>query len=701
MVRRLLYTIAAFSAAAVWSCIPLTAVAAAPDEEKAATLAEDPDDDAHLPLNGEEADDLDALLDLADKDFSQVARVDVSAPSLNTEVTTVSRKKSTVGRSPAAVFVISQDMIRRSGATSIPEVLRMAPGVQVARISSHQWAVSIRGFNGLYSNRLQVQIDGRSVYTPLFGGVFWSIQNIPLADIQRIEVVRGPGGTVWGANAVNGIINVITKDAEATQGMLLQGGGGTMERGFGTVRYGTQLGEGTHARFYGSWFDRNHGVTGSHKANDDWDFGRTGFRIDSQIDPDNKMTFLGDYYDGTTGLTNTLPVIAGPPFSETLNGTDDYRGGDLLFRWEHRFSADSNSALQFYYDRAEFDVDFTVPGRGLASRINVIDIDFQHQHQLDDRHSIVWGAGYQDVCSKFVNSPDFIEVTRPERGFQRLSGFIQDEITIRPEEAFFTLGAKVSDNTFSGVEVQPTARILWLPDDRHSVWASVSRAVRVPTITDMDGILTLNPISTSPFPVFPRQVPGSIGGQDVVSYEIGIRGQPTDELSWDLATFISRYDNLGDGPIISMPTPPGDPFIVQARGKGGSAESYGAELSTTLQATSWMKLMGNYTFIEIFGTDADTAAAPLHQLYLQSSMDLSKTVEGDITWRYVDSVPTIANQYNTLDLRLAWKPFAGFEWAVVARNLLDHGHREFSPTVVGDVITGVPTEVYSVITWTY
>lgn len=661
--------------------------------------------DPFPPLDGGEADDLDALLNLADTDFSRVANVDVTAPSLNVEVTTVSRKKSTVGRSPAAVFVISKEMIRRSGATSVPEVLRMAPGVQVARMSSHQWAVSIRGFNGIYSNKLQVQIDGRSIYTPLFGGVFWSAQNIPLTEIERIEIIRGPGASVWGANAVNGIINIITKRADDTQGLLVQGGTGTMEHGFTTIRYGAELGDELYGRVYGNWFDRNHAVGEAGLDHDNWLFGRTGFRLDYQATYEDKVTFSGDYYDGVVGQANNLPNIAGPPFLELLSGTQQYTGGDLLYRWQHEFSDTSNSALQFYYDRSEFDADFTRPGSGLQSQIDVFDVDFQHQFEAGSGHSIVWGAGFQYVSSDLSSAPGFLEPRQGHRTFERISGFIQDEITLSPDSVYLTVGTKISDNTFTGFEVQPTARLLWLPDDRHSVWAAVSRAVRVPTIAEVDGVITLAPVATTPVAVFPQIIPGDgLAGQNVTSYEVGIRGQPADELSWDLSTFINRYDNLGDGSSLGLAPVPGNPlafYALQQSGNGGSADSYGAELSSTLTVTPWMNVKGSYSYIQIFGTSNTTSAAPRNQLYLQSSMDLSSTVQGDVIWRYVDTVPDIAQHYNVMDLRLAWRPCDGFEWAFVARNLLDDKHPEFTNSVIGDVGTQIPTEVYSMITWEY
>ena len=247
--------------------------------------------------------DLDELLALAEQDVSQLSRVSVAAPALQTEVSTVSRQVSTVGRSPAAVFVITNEMIRRSGARCLPEVLRMAPGVEVARLDANKWAVSIRGFNSRFANKLLVQMDGRSVYTPLFGGVFWDVQNIVLEDIERIEVIRGPGASVWGANAVNGIINIITKRAADTPGVLVQGGAGSFERGFATAQYGGAIGDNVHYRVYGQWFDRDTGWAPGDSAHDDWRIGLGGMRADWTPTECDTVTFQGDAYQGVAGPT--------------------------------------------------------------------------------------------------------------------------------------------------------------------------------------------------------------------------------------------------------------------------------------------------------------------------------------------------------------------------------------------------------------
>jgi iron complex outermembrane recepter protein len=657
-------------------------------------------------LDADAADDLDQLLNMAESDLGRVAQVDVRTPSLNIEVTTVARKKSTVGRSPAAVYVVTNEMIRRSGALSVPEVLRMVPGVNVARIDSSRWAISVRGFNGLYSSRLLVQIDGRSVYTPLFGGVFWNATDVLLEDVQRIEVVRGPGGTVWGANAVNGIINIITKSAKDTQGLYARAGIGTYERGSGSLRYGAEIADDTFARAYGKWFSRNNGVSvGTNPNYDDWSFIQGGFRVDRLTDPDNTLTLQGDAFDGYAGRANVFPDIAGPPFTRSVIGNDRAKGGNLLFRWTHTVDDTSDWSLQGSWDHMDYRAGFSGGFQPFMSHVNVFDIDFQHRFNLNEANAIVWGADFTYADSSQQSTPGVLMFAPADRVFQQASVFIQDEIKLVDDELLLTLGTKLSHYSFTGVELQPSARILWLPHELYSVWASVSRAVRVPTIADLDATTIVQPIATAPVGVFPRQMPArNLQAQDVMAYEVGVRGQPTEKWSWDATAFVNKYENLGQGGFTGLSPVPGNPLAVfanQPNGNSGSAESYGTEFFSSYTITDWWNVTGNYSYIQIYGASDDTKAAPRNQVYLHSAMELSPQWETDVIWRYVDNVPSIAPAYSVMDLRLAWLPHEHLEWAVVARNLGDNSHREFGPSVFGDLTTEVPTEVYTTLTIRY
>jgi iron complex outermembrane receptor protein len=349
------------------------------------------------PLAGSDAEDLDDILSLAEESLENLSAKDVVVPQMDLVVSTVSRTESTVGRSPAAVYVLTNEMIRRSGSRSVPEALRLVPGLQVARINANTYAISIRGFNQQFANKLLVQIDGRTVYTPLFAGVFWDVQDVLLEDVERIEIIRGPGATVWGANAVNGVINVITKRAQDTQGLFVEGGGGN-ERGFASARIGGQSGDFSW-RTYGKWFDRDAGLSLAGNANDNWNMGRFGFRTDWQPNCCDTITFQGDYYDGDAGNTNRTPIPVFP-FVQTGPQNKNLGGGNALVRWTHQIDDDSDWSLQFYYDRTERNIDTT----GFRENRDTIDVDFQHRFGWCDYHSTIWGFGYRNTRDRIRNT---------------------------------------------------------------------------------------------------------------------------------------------------------------------------------------------------------------------------------------------------------------------------------------------------------
>ncbi len=645
-------------------------------------------------------DEFDALLNLAEQDVGQLTQVRVAerVPSLDTVVSTVSRAPSTVGKSPAAVFVITNDMIRRSGARSLPEVLRMAPGVNVARVDSNHWAVSIRGFNDLFTNKLLVQVDGRTVYTPLFGGVFWAAQDVLLEDVERIEVIRGPGASVWGANAVNGIINIITKPAGETQGLYTQVGGGTYERGFANLRYGGQIGSDIDYRIYGMWFERGTGIPPSGPPFDDWRMGKGGFRLD--WDPGrcgcDVFTLQGDVFETTTGIQETIAAFSFP-FSATGFTDVQYRGADLLGRWTHIVDDEREWQLQAYCDYFQQDW----PSYPFIDRRFIFDVDFQYRFPLGDYHKLIWGAGYRIFPDHQSFPADGAwTATVPRQTIHLGSYFLQDEIALVPDRWTATLGCKFLHNTYTDFEYQPTARLLFTPDDRQTAWASVSRAVRLPTRFEETSRLTVS--GGVPAPVFP-QLQGRAGlvSEELLAWEVGYRTQPTDEFSWDLALFFNQYENLiGITPGLPQFTPQGliIPLVFENTDR---AQSYGFELAANQQLTDCWQLRAAYSFLrlEILGAsenDATERLSPINQLYLQSSHELGCNVELDLIGRYVDALP--ANDvpsYIVGDVRLSWHYGPNLELFVVGRNLLDNGHQEFISSSGGTTPTGVRSEVYA------
>ena len=663
-----------------------------------------------------DAGSLDKLLDLADKgDVGQLSQVKVSgqtgSASLDMPVSSVARQDSTVGKSPAAVFVITNEMIHRSGAVCIPDVLRMVPGVQVAQISSDEWAISSRGLNSQYSNKLLVQIDGRTVYDLLFGGVIWDVQDVMLEDVERIEVIRGPGATIWGSNAVNGVINIITKKAQDTQGTLIQGGAGSHERGFTNARVGGRVGQDMYYRIYGKWFDRGPSyLPDGDTAPDEWQQARTGFRMDFDASQSDAMTLQGDYYNGST-VTLTPNQIPLPPFSVASN-EGHVTGENILYRWKHTIDDDSDWTFQTYYDRTQRH--YFNPAYALDR--DLFDLDFQNRFPLGTRNEIIWGFGYRFAQDSFYEAPAtsfFITVDPPARFDNYFSYFLQDQITLVPDRWYFTAGSKFEHNNYTSFEFQPTVRLLWTPTDRHSVWGAISRGVHVPTRQTDDATVRLPAVDTNPLPVFPI-VSGNRGllSEELLAYEFGLRVQATERFSWDLALFYNQYERLFANqqgtPYFEPPAYLDIPYTYE---NGMAGETYGAELAVNYTLSERWRLQCAYTHTQLFlhldpgmVVNVNPGETPNNQVYLQSSWDLGSSWQFDLTGRYVDALltttsPSIPN-YIAMDVRLAWLGRKNMEVAVVGRNLTNGYYSEFSP-LTSQVAYKVGPQVYGQITWRY
>jgi iron complex outermembrane receptor protein len=639
---------------------------------------------------------------------------------MNVRVTTVSREESTIGLSPAAIFVITPEMIRRSGATSVPELLRMVPGLEVGHIDSSKWGVASRGFNTRFANKLLVQVDGRTVYTPINGGVYWDTVDYVLEDIERIEVVRGPGGSVWGANAVNGIINIITKSAKDTQGVLWSAGVGTEERAFTSFRFGGAVSDNLYYRVYGKWLEHDRGFNLGGDARDDWREGRFGFRLDWKPDRDDTITFQGDYYHGLLGRRDLRPSPETPPtFIRTNTEDEEPFGGDVLVRWTHELGKDSNWVLQTYYDYS----DRRGTGGSFDFSVNTIDVDFQHQFPLGDRQKVIWGAEYRfteifwrgtgaGFDRGFAIGPNLEFVER-----NLFSAFLQDEIKIVDDRLFLTLGSKFEHNEITGFEVQPTGRLLWAPTPRQSVWAAVSRAVRTPTFLENDLRLATLPLTSGRDFFGQLRNNHDLNSEEVIAYELGWRAQATAALSFDAALFFNRYDQL----LVSQP---GLPTVDQATGalvlplnttNGEDADNYGVELAATWKVTDWWQLYGQYTYLRMnlhadrklppssrAGAELVEKQNPQNQFYLRSSWDLPGHVAFDLVGRYVDNLAGFTpgiKSYATMDARLAWKPRQTLELALVGQNLFDNHHPELGTSpLVRSPLVEVERSIYGKVT---
>lgn len=640
--------------------------------------------------------------DILSMDLEQLAQADVVVPAMDTVVSSVARQESTVGRSAAAVFVITPEMIDRSAARNVPDLLRMVPGIEVARIDSNKWAITSRGFNSQFSNKLLVLIDGRTIYQQAFAGVYWDMHQPVLEDIARIEVIRGPGATVWGANAVNGVINIITKGAGETQGGLAVGGTGTEEHGFSTLRYGGKAGQNLSWRIHGQQFERDGGFHPD-ISYDDWRQAQAGFRTDWTPTDSDTFTVLGNAFDGQAGAATAF-ISPTPPFPPSLEFHDvNVRGQNILMRWTRVLDEDSDWSLQAYYDNAERSDPFIDYGE------KTFDLDFQYRLPWRNRHNIICGAGYRHINDRFLFSSLGNQAVPPFRNTNLFSYFVQDEITIQEDRLYLTAGSKFQHNDFSGFEYQPSVRLLYLPSERESVWAAVSRAVRTPSRVEHDATFTL---PFTPYDPLLFQVAGNeaVEAEDLLAFELGYRSQPNDDFSWDLAAFYNDYRDL------ITTNPAGAPFVDPSLGgvvvplvftNSSSADTYGIELASTYRINPSWELIGSYSLLYMDvhapSTDLVQGSSPHNQCYLRSSWDLGSEFEFDVIGRYVDNLPALGiPSYLTMDVRFAWRPRKHLEWAVVGRNLLDDRHPEFAyPFSIQSLSTEVQSEMFTTLTWEY
>ena len=577
---------------------------------------------------------------------------------MDVEVTSVSRRPEKLSTTASAIQIITGDDIRRSGASSIPEALRLAPNLQVAQVSSSEWAVSARGFNNTLANKLLVLVDGRTIYTPLYAGVFWDVQNLPLDAVDRIEVVSGPGGTLWGANAVNGVINIITKPAEDTQGLLVEGGAGSELHGFGAVRYGRRSASGFAYRLYGHGFGRGSTVRADGiDPRDSWGMGQGGVRLDWNGGKADAFSVQSDYYDGRPDADGRGRTVA--------------RGGNALGRWTRTLSDESDLQLQVYYDRSWRDF-----GIGLTEDLTSYDLDGQHRFQLGRRQEVIWGLAARLMVDD-TESDTSLAFLPANKTLQLYGGFVQDEIALSGDRLRLSLGSKFEHNSYTGFEVQPSVRLAWTPGSRHTVWGAVSRAVRTPSRIDRDFFLFAAPS-------VPILAGGDIQSEKLIAYELGWRAQARPRLSLSVSTFYNDYDDLRT--VEPGPPPAGIPFTL---GNGLRGHAYGAELATVYQVSDRLRLRGGYTFLKkklsLKPGSADPNGGrgegndPEHQFLIQSVADLPGRLELDAVFRFVDALPDPrVPSYAELDLRLGWMATGHLELAVIGQNLLHEKHIEFN-----------------------
>jgi iron complex outermembrane receptor protein len=637
--------------------------------------------------------DTDEVPDTPKPDFTKFSLEELK----NVEIVSVSKKLEKVSEVPAAVFVITQKDIRRSGATSIPEALRLAPGVHVARITATDWAINIRGLNDEYANNLLVLIDGRSVYSHLYSGVFWDIQDTVMEDIERIEVIRGPGAAVWGANAVNGVINIITKHAQKTQGAEVVFVGGSEEQS-ASIRYGSDFKEDDYYRIYGKFFNRGElsGVVDaleddyiSNRKNNvleskEWRSGRAGFRMDlspGQGLPENAAntyTVQGELY------RNRYDKELRP----TLTGTSEAGGGHLLARWQHKMSEESETALQCYYNNDQKDYD---PGSG---RVHTADVDFQHRFSFNPRNDIIWGLEYKYITDEFANT-DTVRLDPRNKDQHFISTFVQDDFILTPERITLTLGSKFEHNQMTGLEIQPSLRMRYTPNHIHSFWAAISRAIRVPSRIEFDG--TESKQLESPTG---EDVKGILYGNDqltsekLVAFELGHSWQPSNRIWFNTALFYNDYNDLIG--IKQRSASPPQYKLSYENNKNG--RSYGLEIASDWQVSDSILLNFSYTYLHNDINQSEWFAdsgAPRNMISVRSLWDLTSKFDFDLWLRYVDNVPEKkVSSYTTLAIRLAYRVTDKLEFAIVGQNLFEDGHQEFSELEVD-------RSIYAKIDWQF
>src|SRR5580704_4781080 len=631
---------------------------------------------------------------------------------MNTRLTSVSKNDQSLSRAAAAIFVITADAIQRSGATNIPDLLRMAPGLDVAQINANTWAVSIRGLNGRFSNELLVLVDGRNVYTQTSGGVFWDVLDLPLEDIARIEVIRGPAGTIWGANAVNGLINIITRNAAETRGGMVIAGGGNLDQGFSTVQYGGDLGKSTDYRVYTKYFNQDHmpGLAGQYEA-DGWHVLRGGFRADSSLSSKDKLMLQGDVYTGEEGNPGTfLPSVTSPALQDNSLAVP-LSGGFLQSVWKHTVSPSSHTTLGISFDRYQRDDE-------LLERRHTFDIEFQHHIACSSRQDLVWGASYSVTDSHTHGGLSFA-LHPADVNMQMFSSFIQDEIALLPDKLYLTVGARLDHNYYTGFNVLPGAQVAWTPDRQQSFWAAISQNNRTPAETDTG--------SRANFAGFPG--PGGtpilaalVGNphfddEALTAYETGWRTSVRDDLSIELTAYYGAYNSQETtepaAPVFE--TTPAPPHLVLPVTYANlmHGEAHGFEMALNWNATARWTLSPGYGFEQIHmhldPTSQDTTSvldaeggSPVNSAQLRSHFDLAHRVGWDASAYFVDRLRSgEIPSYTWFDTGLTWRWTEGLAMSLVGQNLVKDRHLEFVDDSGSIQSTLIKRSAYAKFTWQF
>ena len=640
-----------------------------------------------------------AHADGADTDTLSLSLEDL----MKVEVTSVSRKTQTLADTPAAAYVITADDIHRSGATSIPEALRLAPGVQVSAMGNDRWAVSIRGFADRLANKLLVLVDGRSVYTPLFSGVLWETLDVPLESIARIEVIRGPGASVWGANAVNGVVNIITRPAFESQGLEAAGAAGTELRGYGTLRYGWDVGPDTalSLRVAAQDVGDSRAAGSDEPAHDALQQRSLGASLEHLMES-GRLRVQGSL--AHSAAEDAVRSELSPPSLAYVPTTQHTDSEYLRATWEGALRDGRQSTLQA--DVTHNDLDHAL----LGEQRTTANLEFRQRALLGDRHDLVWGLAYRYTTDRLRPTTQF-EIPRAEQS-SLYSAFVQDDIVLRPERWRLSLGARLDHNEYSGLGAQPNLRLLWTPGPNQSAWLSLAHALRTPSRIEQGNALYRYPFPVTdpamPLPAIGESETGPIGDERLNAIDVGWRSRLGAYASLDLAAFYGDYDELrGFEPGVPYVIPPGYLVIPILANNDVSSDQYGAEASLDWRVRPEWRLQANYSWLKSSQDMAGgalpqelTAVSPTHQFSLRSSLDLPHGLAWDLWLRAVSEIPAFdVPGHVELDMRFAWRAGEQLEVSLVGQNLLAASHREFGALLIQSEPARIERGAYLRLDW--
>jgi len=645
---------------------------------------------------GSQAGSLESLKNLSLEEFS----------NLDIVVTSLSRKPQKLTESAAAVYVISNEDIKRSGAMSLPEALRLAPGVEVAQINASTWSITARGFGGKFSKKLLVLMDGRTIYTPLFSGVYWDVQDTLLEDIDRIEVIRGPATAMWGGNAMNGVINIITKAARDTQGGLLTASIGTEVKRQTALRYGDKVGDDFFYRVYGKHKKNDSSVdaTDTNDSFDENDLNQIGFRADWAMSEKNTFEFQGDLYKGQVEQRQPVATLSPIVGLMDVDRENQLSGFNILGKWTHQLSTTSDWSIQAYYDRAKRQDTATVD-----IKVDTLDIDFKHQFTIAEKHQIIWGVGYRRVLDDLLGK-NAVHFAPHRRLLHRYNAFFHDEIELLPNKVSLIIGSQFEHNDFTGFEIQPNIRVKWNIDEQSLAWASVSKGLGIPDRSTENARVDVRAIAGAP-PILVAFVGNeSMEPEEVIAYEMGYRTFFGQGNLFDISFFYNDYSHLRTNELGTpfVEATPAPLHVVQplVGGFDKKAESYGLELVAEWAVNKDLTLKGQYSYFELDSKPASTSTAttpekdeglsPQHQASLRSLYQVSETLTFDTWVRYVDALPSInIDSYVDMDIRLSWTPSPDVELSLVGQNLLEGARQEYRDDIISNTPTQVERGVYA------